>query len=200
MRGTFGKHELTFAGQGENFAVDAESLRHVYGGFGQWSYALDQRSRLSVALQASQIDYPDLPNRDATRWVGSTSYLRVLPGKYEPLVYAGAYGGFEDENRNAFQQFGHDLYGGRAGGSLAVFPRTRMFASVSFEQRDYHGDDPIFLRTRDDTQFTVTGGFEIKLANQWFLRPNVNYISNDSNIPINDYDRVIAGFDVSLRF
>jgi tetratricopeptide (TPR) repeat protein len=200
VRADRGRHQFTAAAQGENFAIDGESLRYVYGGFGQWTYAVDNRSRLSLSAQVSQIDYPDLPNRDAMRYVGALGYLIAIGGKREPVLYAGAYGGVEEEDRNAFQQFGHDLFGGRIGGSLELCARTRGFASASFEQRDYHGDDPIFLRTRDDTQYMLTGGVEFTPEENWQVKPYVSYTNTDSNIPINDYDRVIGGVDLTMRF
>ena len=200
LQGERGKHQVTVAAQGEHFEVDADTLRYVYGGFGQWTYAVDNRSRFNLSVQATQLDYPDLGNRDAMRYVGAAGYLLAIGGKREPVVFAGAYGGTEDEDDGDFPQFGHDLYGARIGGSLELFTRTRGYASVSFEQRDYHGDDPIFLRTRDDTQFIVSTGVEFAASETWFVRPNVSYTNNDSNLPINDYDRIVAGVDVTMRF
>ncbi len=195
-----GRHQFTLAAQGENFSVDEDSLRYVYGGFGEWTYAIDNRSRFNLSLQANQIDYPDLSNRDANRYLASAGYLRAIGNKREAVIYAGFYGGIEEEDDNDFQQFGHDLYGGRIGGSLELATRIRGFASVAFEQRDYHGDDAIFLRTRDDTQFIVTGGVEYTPAENWQVRPNISYTNNDSNIAINDYDRIVAGIDLTMRF
>jgi tetratricopeptide (TPR) repeat protein len=200
VRGSFGKHELIFAGQGEDFIVDADSLRFVYGGYAQWNYAIDNKSRLSLSFQGNKIDYPDLNHRNATRYVTSASYLLAIPGKREPVVYAGVYGGVEQEDQSSRPQFGHDLYGGRVGGSIELLPKLRGFTSFSMEQRDYHGPDPIFLRTRDDTQYIVSGGVEYKLCENWMLRPNVSYTINNSNIAINDYDRVVVGIDVTMQF
>jgi len=200
VRGTFGKHEVVFAGQGEDFIVDADSLRYVYGGYAQWSYAVDNKSRLSLSFQGNKIDYPDLSNRNATRYVTSASYLRALPGLHEAVVYAGVYGGVEQENDSSRPQFGHDLYGGRIGGSVELIPKLRGFTSISIEQRDYHGPDPIFQRTRDDTQYIVSGGLEYRFCEAWLARPNVSYTANNSNISLNDYDRVVVGIDVSMQF
>lgn len=200
VRGTYGKHEVVLAAQGEDFIVDADSLRVVYGGYAQWSYALDDKSRLSLSFQGNEINYPDVSQRNATRYVTSASYLRSLPGKGEPVVYVGIYGGLEDENHGAHPQFGHDLYGGRLGGSIGLMPDLRGYLSLSMEQRDYHGADPIFLRTRDDTQYIVSGGAEYKLCENWLIRPNVSYTANDSNISINHYDRVVVGIDVTMQF
>ena len=32
------------------------------------------------------------------------------------------------------------------------------------------------------------------------MRPNITYTANNSNIPINDYDRVVVGIDVTMQF
>lgn len=200
LRTERGRHQFTVAAQGENFSVDADTLRNVYGGFGEWTYAFDNRTRFNVSFQATQVDYPDLGNRDANRYVGSTGFLRALGNKREAVIYAGVYGGVEEEDDNDFQQFGHDLYGARIGGSMELYTRVRGFTSVAFEQRNYHGDDAVFLRTRDDTQFIVTGGVEYMPDERWVVRPNVSYTNNDSNIVINDFDRIVAGIDVTMRF
>lgn len=200
VRGNFGKHDVTIAAQGENFQINHDTLRYVYGGFGQYRYALDNRSQLSLALQISKIAYPKVRNRDVIRYVGSAGYVRALGGKREPIIYAGVYGGTEDEQKNQFQQFGHELYGGRFGGSIEVRSRLRAFASFSWEERDYGGLDTIFQRQRDDTQMIASGGLEYAPGETWRVRPNISYTRNDSNIPINDYDRVVVGVNVTMRF
>lgn len=200
VRGTYGKHEMVFAAQGENFTVDAQSLRYVFGGYAQWSYAVDDKSRFSLSFQGNKINYPDVSLRNAARYVSSATYLRALPGKREPVMYVGIYGGVEDEVNGALPQFGHDLYGGRIGGSIGLMPHLRGFLSLSMEQRDFHGADPIFLRTRDDTQYIASGGAEYRFCKNWLLRPNVSYTANDSNIPINNFDRVVVGIDVTMQF
>jgi hypothetical protein len=200
VRAKVDKHEFTVAAQGEHFEVNADTLRYVYGGFGQWAFAYDNRTRLSLALQISQIDYPAVPNRDVVRYIGSFGLVHAIGGKREPLLYAGLYGGTEDVANNRFLQFGHDVFGARLGGSLALLPRLRGYASVAAERRDYGGQDGIFLRQRDDTQLIISGGLEYALSAAWKVRPNVSFTNNNSNIPISDYNRIVAGIDVTLRF
>ena len=195
-----GSHWVTVTGSGENFGVDGSTLRNNYGGQVQWTYQLDQSNRFTMTGQYLKLEYPALGNRDADRYVGSAGYLRSGIGPREGVISAAFYGGTEDEEDSDFPNFGHDLYGGRIGGSLAVIARLRAFASFAFEQRDYNGDDPIFLKTRDDLQLIATGGVRFTPHPNWEVRPNISYTRNDSNIPIFDYDRYVAGVDVSLRF
>lgn len=195
-----GKHRFSVAANAENFAVDGDTLRNVFGGFGQWTYSLDDTSRVNFSVQGSVIEYINLPNRDVNRYVGSVGYIKAFNHPRQPLFFAGAYGGVEDEQNNAFPQFGHDLYGGRVGGSFQIKERLRGFGSVALEQRDYNGPDTIFLTTRDDTQFIANAGIEYEVIPDWRIVPEVTYINNDSNILLNDYDRWVAGVRIRYTF
>lgn len=195
-----GRHRFTVAGTAENYAVDSDTLRNVFGGFGQWTYALDEASRVNLSVQGSSIEYINLPNRDVDRYVISAGYIRALDRPSQPYIYAGVYGGVEDEKNSAFPQFGHDLYGGRIGGSLEVMTRTRAFANFAVEQRDYNGPDTIFLTTRDDTQIIASAGLEYGIRQNWKVVPEISYINNDSNIPLSDFDRIVASLRVRYTF
>ena len=130
-----GRHQVTVAGQGEHFAVDGSTLRNNLGGFVQWTYLLDESSRINLSGQYSNLDYPHIGARDADRYVGSLGYVRALGGPREAVIYAAFYGGVEDEDDSDFPQFGHDLYGGNIGGGLAIFSRLRGYAATRLCQR-----------------------------------------------------------------
>jgi len=195
-----GRHSFVVAAQGETFQVDADALRNTYGGFGQWTYELSTNQRVTLAGQINQIDYPDFNNRNATRYVASLGWAGLLPGERAPSVFLGVYGGIEDENEDRFPQFGHDFYGARAGGSISLLPRLRTFGSLGIEERNYGGRDTIFDVQRDDTQYNLSAGFVYQLFTNWQVRPNMTFTRNESNVPINDYTRVIGGIDVTARF
>lgn len=195
-----GKNRYSVAATAENFAVDGDTLRNVFGGYGQWTHALDDTSRVNLSVQGAVIEYINLPARDVNRFVGSVGYIKAFDHARQPLLFAGAYGGVEDEHNEAFPQFGHTLYGGRIGGSFQLKERTRAFGSVAVEQRDYNGPDTIFLTTRDDTQLIVSAGVEYEVIPDWRIVPEVSYINNDSNIPLNDYDRWVTGVRVRFTF
>lgn len=195
-----GRHGFVVAAQGETFRVDAEALRNTFGGFAQWSTTLAENHRVTLAGQINRLEYPDFGNRDATRYSVSLGYAGVLDGPREPGVFAGVYGGTEDEREDEFPQFGHDFYGARAGASIALLPRLRTFGSLAVEQRNYGGRDTFFEVQRDDTQYSVTGGFVYQLYRNWQVRPNMAYFRNESNVPLNDFSRVVGGVDVTARF
>ena len=133
----------------------------------------------------------------------SIGYIRALTGAAQPVIYTSAYGGMENENNKLFPQFGHDLAGGRVGGSVqlpSIHRNVRGFMSMNFEYRDYHGPNTLFLINRNDYQFIASFGLECKILKDWRVIPEVSIISNDSNVPINEYGRVIAGVRVRFNF
>ena len=195
-----GRHRFTAAGNYENFAIDNNTLRNVYGGFGQWTYALTDASRVNLSIQGSVIEYINIPTRDVDRYVVSAGYIKAFDHPREPLLFLGAYGGTEDEHDNNFPQFGHDLYGFRAGGRVLVYDKLRAFANVGVEQRDYNGPDTIFQTKRDDTQVFVSGGVEYEYDDNWKVIPEISYLNNDSNVPLNDFDRIVGSVKVRYTF
>ncbi|MGR8918313.1 MAG: tetratricopeptide repeat protein [Gammaproteobacteria bacterium] len=200
LQSVYGKHRFTAAGTYENFELDGDTLRNVYGGFGQWTYGLDDRTRLNLSVQGTVIEYINLPSRDVDRFVFSGGWIKALDRPRAPVVFVGAYGGMENEHDSDFPQFGHDFYGGRIGGSLELRERTRGYLTTSIEQRDYNGADTIFLKKRDDTQFQVSAGVNFELDNSLSWAPEVAYINNDSNIPLNDYDRWVVSARLRYTF
>ncbi len=195
-----GKHRFTVAGNYENYALDGDTLRNVYGGFGQWTYALDDSSRVNFSVQGSAIEYINIPTRDVDRYVFAAGYVKAFAMAGEPYVFTGVYGGFENERDSAFPQFGHDLYGGRVGANIGIFANTRVYASVAMEQRDYNGEDTIFLTRRDDTQLIANAGLEYEINRFVKIAPEISYINNDSNIPLSDYDRIVGSMRLRYSF
>ena len=195
-----GKHRFTAAGNVENYALDGDTLRNVFGGFGQWTYAMDDTSRVNFSVQGSVIEYINIPTRDVDRYVFAVGYIKALKMARDPYIFLGAYGGVEDEHNSAFPQFGHDLYGGRIGGNIGLFKQMRAYASLAMEQRDYNGDDTIFLTRRDDTQLIVSTGFEYEIKKSIKIAPEISYVNNDSNIPLSDYNRIVGSLRLRYTF
>jgi len=183
--------------QGDNFRLEGDAYRNAYGGVAQWLYVADARTQITAFAQYSDITYPEQTYRDARRYVIGGGAARAFSGLHEPTAFASVYGGRESTDDAAASWFGYDLYGVRLGGDLSVGNATRAFAAIAFEQRRYLGDDPFFLERRRDEQLDVRVGIEWRAAKSWRVAAAVQYTRNDSNIPIDAYDRVVGG--VSLR-
>jgi hypothetical protein len=169
-------------------------------------------SYLRVSGQFAHLTYRDQEIRNANRWVGRAGYEREFAGRFTPSLFVGGYIGTEEQLADARPDLGHDIYGFQVGGQMELNPRATVFATASAEVRDYGGEDPFFLVSRDDERYVGQVGMCYRLSKQagdtaydecfegFTLTPLVQYTRNDSNIVINDYDRIIASMILRYGF
>lgn len=196
---TRGDNVYSAAVQADTFQVDYDRFRDAKGGVVQWQHNLDPSSQMSLYAQFTDLRYPGQDLRNTHRYVGGFAYGRALGGRYEPVVYAGAYLGTEDERSSdpAAGQFGHDLYGARIGGQLSFGSSVVAFVGASYEHREYGGPDTNFLAVRTDKQFNANLGVNYSPYKNWTITPQLSFTRNSSNIVIYDYERTIVS--VTLR-
>lgn len=194
---TRGLDAFTLALQGETFLVDNHSFRNAYGIVAGWNRELNVRTRVSAFMQIFGLDYPGQDIRDAMRYVGGAGVSHALDIRFNPVIFASAYAGTEDERNSGVPHLGHDLYGFRIGSEARIWPKISVVAGMNVEFRDYDGPEPAFLRTRDDNRYQFRFGVNYRPLPTWKASATVSYVNNDSNIVINDYDRTL--FMATLR-
>lgn len=191
-----GLNAYSLAVQDGSYYVDGERFRHAYGLSGQWQRTINENNQASVFAQVSRLAYPGQEIRDADRYVIGTGWGHAFGGDKAPVLFLSAYVGTEEERHSNVPFFGNNLYGLRAGGQFTLNPRTVIYGSASYEYRDYGGDDPLFLKTREDDQYDFAVGMRYLPGYNWTIRPQLSYTRNDSNILINEYDRTV----ISINF
>lgn len=192
-----GHQSLQLKAQAQKYLFDNEDYRDTVGGLAQYQYAPDDNSAYSVYLQHSRIDYrrsgPDAaPNAD--RNTVGLGYSRALGGG--AVIYAGLYAGQERNDDSTAPWLDQDFTGLRAGGSLGLAPRLRLTGALSVEQREFDGENPLFLETREDTQTDLSLGLQWALSPGLSLRPAYTFSQSDSNLVINDFDRHQISIDI----
>lgn len=197
---TRGKDVYTVGFQGSNFYVDNERFRDAYGLSAQWQRNYDASNQATAYLQYSDLHYPGQDIRDAKRYVVGGAFAHAYQRLLQPVVYAGAYLGTEDEEESGVPHLGHDLWGLRLGGQLRYSDRIKIFVNTSFEKRDYDGADPFFLKTRDDEQWDFRIGADYQPFKHWRITPQVSYVENDSNILLHDFKRDVWSVTVRREF
>jgi len=190
----------TITAQGEDFRVDGDDYRYAFGMAAQWLRQLDNLSSASLYVQATRLEYPGQSVRDATRYIAGAGYTRALTGKSSPVIFAGVYGGAEDEAHTGVPWLGHELVGLRLGGQMKLLPLLDGYASVEAEYRNYGGTDPTFLKSRDDKRYRAVLGLDYHVAENWKISPEISYTRNESNVVINDYDRTVVGLTLRRDF
>ena len=98
------------------------------------------------------------------------------------------------------QQFGHKLAGLRIGAQKSLRDEFTVFGTVSYEDRDYGGQDPFFLVTRHDRQTTLNLGFNWIPARYWRVTPQLSVSTIRSNIVISDFNKSVLGVIVRRDF
>lgn len=106
-------------------------------------------------------------------------------------MFVSGYLGTENERASGVPYLGDDIYGARIGGQLVMTPKTVLFASGSFEQRDYGGQDPTFLISRTDRQYDLSIGARYLPFPSITVKPQFSYTKNDSNYALGYYDRKV---------
>lgn len=190
------RNTVTLAGQINHFYVDnpqiyRQAYREALGGTLQWQHDFNSRNQMSAFVQFSELRYPDQSLRNANRYVAGLGYARAFVPR-GPIVYLGVYGGEEKEKESAFPQFGHELYGVRLGFQQSINETYSIFLNASAEKREYGGQDPFFLVVREDEQYNASAGIHFVPRRNMRLTPQVSWIQNESNIPINEFDRIIG--------
>jgi tetratricopeptide (TPR) repeat protein len=193
---------LTLGAQYNTFFVDnprlySDAYRNASGLTAQWQHDFDSRNQVSFFAQYSSLDYPGQEIRNANRYVGGAGYAHAF-GRGTFITYLGIYGGVEDEKEDGVPQFGHDLYGVRIGTQWNVVEKFAVFFNGSAERREYGGPDPLFLVDREDDQYSASAGMIFVPWKGVRITPQASWTDNQSNIHINEFDRVI--YQVTLRY
>jgi tetratricopeptide (TPR) repeat protein len=193
---------LTLAAQYNTFFVNNSAVyKHAYrnasGVTGQWQHDFDSRNQASFFIQYSQLEYPDKEIRNADRYVGGAGYAHAF-GRGTLITYLGVYGGVEDEKEDGVPRLGHHLYGARLGAQWNMSEKFALFLNASGERREYGGPDPFFLVDRVDTEYNASTGLIFSPWKGVRVTTQAGGTRNDSNIPINAYDRVV--YQITLRY
>lgn len=195
-----GLDAITVGAQGQYFAVDTDRYRTSSGVVGQWQRSFDERSQATVFGQHAALRYPTQPVRNADRSIVGVAYARAFSGAFAPAVFASLYGGEERVVNGLFPHLGHELLGVRLGGHWRLGGPWSAFGTVSFEQREYGGTEPLFLVAREDRQSDLNAGLSYLWRAGTTVRLQVSHTSNSSNVVLNDFDRTVISTLVRMNF
>lgn len=191
---------FTVAVQGDQFRLDRDRYRNALGVLGQWRRNLTPASWVSGFAQATALSYAGQRIRNANRYMVGGVYSSDLGGPYEVNATLSAYGGVEAVRASGVDHLGHRFVGVNARARFDVLPKVSGFLNASVETRHYGGTDPFFLIARDDTVYRVGGGVVYEFARHWNLIPQAYYNRNESNVALNEYDRVVVSLTLRRNF
>ncbi len=191
---------FTVAAQGEQFRLDRDTYRNAFGGLLQIRHVISNVNQVTGYAQYARLEYPDQSFRDGNRFTLGGAYSSILPGRFAPTGFIGAFGGLEEPDDGSFDFLKYSFAGVRMGGRLRFNQQTSLFGFFNYERRYYDTDDPLFNERREENHYGVRVGSDYAFARQWTLTPAVDYIRSDSEIPIYTYDRWIVSATVRVDF
>lgn len=102
----------------------------------------------------------------------------------------------EAQARQSRSPYGRDQYGARFTSSWPVGRPGRMYAHMGVMRSDYDGK--FFGEYRDDTECStgLSAVLHVFPSRAWSLIPHLNYIHNQSNVALFDYDRTEIGLAI----
>lgn len=191
-----GANQVVLKAGAQNYQLDGDDYRQIINGMAQYLFSPSDSSQLSTYVQVADISYDPQPHRDARRDTLGAAWSQALDRQYQPVVYAGLYGGEENADDSDFDRFSNRFVGLRLGGVIHLGNRLQLTTSASVEDRQYEEDEILFMDTREDTQVDVSLGLAYRLGNHLSIRPTYTYTDNDSNIVINDFTRHMVSVDI----
>ena len=212
---TQGEHEFSALAQVQSFYVDNNRFRDAVGGLLQWRYALSAAQQVVTYLQSSRLTFPNLPftvpgpgvpaqtDRNAYRNVIGVAWANAIDVKFLPTIYAGLYLGEERLMTGAYPEFGHKLFGVRAGGQVTLTPNMTAFANMSYEDRHYGFPTStvnllLFPFNRVDREWNLRLGGSYAFSKNWSVGPALTVTDARSNVATSAYRRTMA--QVMLRY
>lgn len=190
---------LSLGYQQGTFYVDNLRHRDSSGFTAQIQRDFDARNQASLFFQHGWLRYPGQGARNADRTVVGVNAAHALSDR-KTVFYGGIYAGEEAETGANVPQLGHDLWGARVGGQYQYRADLAFFANLGYEERSYGGDDPLFLKRRDEYQANLGIGAVWNVAPKWRVTPQLAHTRNSSNIPINKYTRDMLSVSVRHSF
>lgn len=200
LRFTRGLNAITVGAQGQYFAVDTDLYRTTAGVVAQWQHSYDERTQGTVFGQHARLAYEAEPFRDADRSIIGVAFAKAFAGEYAPAIFVSLYAGEERVLDDAFPRFGHEPVGLRLGGQVRLGGPWSAFGSVSYEQREYGGIEPLFLVAREDKQTDLNLGASYLWRPGMALRLQVSHTDNSSNVALNEFTRTIVSTSVRFNF
>jgi tetratricopeptide (TPR) repeat protein len=201
-----GENYYSVTGQIQKLELD-ETLnfpdnRLLYALNGEWRHNLDRRTQFNVVAQVAQLDYPDQSVRDSTLVTGGVGVRRAYDMTYKPVLSVNLFTGAENPHNlsspTARAAAERDFLGASVGAQLSLSSTVSAAASLLYQANWYREENFLFGKTRRDKYLALDLNARWLIDDNWSVNGQVLLSRNDSNIVVNDYDRVLT--QVNLRY
>ena len=75
-----------------------------------------------------------------------------------------------------------------------------FYARYKYSDREYDAPPPLWVDDREDEKHNVYAALSQNLWKHYFVSVYFNWMENDSNSDLYDYDKTIYGFSAGFKF
>lgn len=193
-----GAHNFSIGLNGSRLHVAGKENSEVGGVSAQWHQALSSSFALNLDSRLNRIRYaPESRVRNVDQVVTGLSLMYAAGADSASLF------GLHIFSANEFQAGETSPYERQFAGARISY-RQRISASAQLStglgrsSSEYQG--PFFGSTREDNQFDVFVTLNWAPYKQWVFSSSVFYISNESEVPLYQYDKANIAFGVRWNF
>lgn len=182
------------AGVGYNdYRLDSQAYRTISSAGGEFQHALTPHQQLMTFGQYAQVRYGQngQSSNDVNQWVLGAGWISQLATTWPAVLSLSAYIGNETEaDRTRPRTDGDkDFVGLRAGGQISLSTNLDMYATAGIQAGNYQRPNSLYLQQRTDDVYELTLGSIWRFAPAWSFKPQISWTHNQSNLPLNDYQR-----------
>lgn len=189
----------------QTFLLDGESYRTLTGANAGWVYQLSEQSSLTSSFQYARLSYDSYSILDSDLITLNLGYSKEFRTRLAPVFFSNLKLGNENaksDSAGAEANTSRDIYNLRLGVALSFSSRFITQVSLSSQGSRYKGEQitvPVGTKRRD-TYNTADLRLLWLLNKDWRIDTRIVYSKNDSNVPLREYDRLLASINVNYNF
>ncbi|WP_281561597.1 DUF2860 family protein [Thalassomonas sp. RHCl1] len=177
------------------FWLDHSHYLDYFGTSASASYQLNKHEfGASLILAQQTFEQEDLDKKQAllNLWyqisvLGVSDRLTLTLGK-------------EESDNSAFDYLGRDLWGIGYQARAYFGTSISLTAKINYIRSEYQGIHPLFDDVRDDTLWSAELSYQQLFAERWRWLLKANYLDNESNFVLYQYDRTVVSSAIRYDF
>lgn len=165
-----------------------------------WDYPFQQQ-QFNAFAQINYLRYAAEANasNDSNLSLAGFNWLYRFNADNRSFLALSLFGGVDNDTAGRLDG-NSQIEGFRLSGQQALFSKVDGFFNLNYQRNHYDQYNPLFATTREDKAYGAQFGFKIQSSNHWLFQPSLDYYDNQSNLAINDYQRIELKLSLSRSF
>lgn len=182
-----------------DFRLSDSDYQRTLGLNGDWVHQLTSNTALLANIYTSALRYPEAGDniRDINQYIGHVG-LQITD---DALTHTtGILVGDEDALRNKGNNNARGFTAAYYHLRYDINSEHQIFGRIYVQDSHQIGEDPTFLKTRDDTLTQITMGYSWQLDKNWRWKSELGYSDSDSDIDYYSFERTYLQTGVRYSF